>query len=87
MPWLTATAQRSTTAELDENVGPANDQPDTIFEIFDPSHHELSFRMPEYSSNPFGNDSSQPISINSEDNVENRDDNKVETLLDLFQKT
>ncbi|KAM7478852.1 hypothetical protein LguiA_027065 [Lonicera macranthoides] len=81
------TSTGSLNRQLDENVGPANDQPDTVFEIFDPSHHELSFQMPEYSSNPFGNDSSQPIAINSEDNVENRDDSKVETLLDLFQKT
>ncbi|KAM7482161.1 hypothetical protein LguiB_006744 [Lonicera macranthoides] len=81
------TSTGSLNRQLDENVGPTNDQPDTVFEIFDPSHHEFSFRMPEYSSNPFGNDSSQPIAINSEDNVENRDDSKVETLLDLFQKT
>lgn len=81
------TSTGSLNNQLDENVGPTNDQPDTAFETLDLSHHELSFRMPEYSSNPLGNDSSQPIAIGSEDNVEDRDDGKVETLLDLFQKT
>lgn len=59
-----------------------------ITETFNPPVQELSFRITEDASNPLGSGLSvPPVANGPEDDNEDREDGKVETLLDLFNKT
>ncbi|CAK9175702.1 unnamed protein product [Ilex paraguariensis] len=65
--------------QLDVNGVVPTEQPDAAIETSNQPHHECSFGIPEYAS--------QPLASGAEDDMNNRDGGKVETLLDLFQKT
>ncbi|KAK2966681.1 hypothetical protein RJ640_002379 [Escallonia rubra] len=72
---------------LDENMVSTDHLDNATDETFHQLQHEVSFRMSEYSANPISNGPSQPMMTVAEDNVVERDGEKVETLMDLFRKT
>ncbi|PQQ10311.1 hypothetical protein Pyn_03434 [Prunus yedoensis var. nudiflora] len=63
------------------------EQPEAVLEPSEPPQHEYSFRVEEYLSESVRISASQPPTISDEDDEGNGMEEKVDTLLELFQKT
>lgn len=64
------------------------EQPRAILETTDPPQHEYSFRVAEYLADSVSISASQrPTTSEEDDNSINGVEEKVDTLLELFQKT
>lgn len=64
------------------------EQPDAVLETTDPPQHEYSFRVAEYLADSVIISASQPPSTGEEEEDEgNGVEEKVDTLIELFQKT
>ncbi|KAL6297545.1 hypothetical protein ACE6H2_005687 [Prunus campanulata] len=63
------------------------EQPEVVLEPSEPPQHEYSFRVEEYLSESVRISASQPPTISDEDDEGNGMEEKVDTLLELFQKT
>ncbi|KAJ8526430.1 hypothetical protein K7X08_028907 [Anisodus acutangulus] len=84
---LSPCSSRGSFHHLDENVV-SNE--DCIVETSNQPQHELSFRNREYSSEALVTDTEEIVDdevTDIEDNMDNDDANKPETLFELFQKT
>ncbi|KAK9286747.1 hypothetical protein L1049_015151 [Liquidambar formosana] len=78
----------SSAGSLNEVNVASTEQLQAVFAITDPPEDEYPFQMSEYSSNPLGNGSSQPPASGTEDIIMgDGEENKVETLFQLLQKT
>ncbi|KAK9929154.1 hypothetical protein M0R45_026260 [Rubus argutus] len=63
------------------------EQPDAVLETTDPPQHEYSFRVAEYLADSVSISASQPPSTGEEEEDEGDEvEEKVDTLLELFQK-
>lgn len=62
------------------------EQPDAVLETTDPSQHEYSFRVAEYLADSVSISASQPPSTGEEEDEGDGVEEKVDTLLELFQK-
>ncbi|PQQ01973.1 MLO-like protein 4 [Prunus yedoensis var. nudiflora] len=63
------------------------EQPEAVLEPSEPPQHEYSFQVEEYLSESVRISASQPPTISDEDDEGNGMEEKVDTLLELFQKT
>ncbi|KAM5574400.1 MLO-like protein 4 [Rosa sericea] len=64
------------------------EQPDAVLETTDPPQHEYSFRVEEYLADSVSIIASQrPTTSEEDDDGINGEEEKVDTLLELFQKT
>lgn len=63
------------------------EQPDAVLETTDPPQHEYSFRVAEYLADSVSISASQPPSTGEEEDESDGVEEKVDTLLELFQKT
>ncbi|ONI36185.1 hypothetical protein PRUPE_1G574000 [Prunus persica] len=63
------------------------EHPEAVLEPSEPPQHEYSFRVEEYLSESVRISASQPPTISDEDDEGNGMEEKVDTLLELFQKT
>lgn len=64
------------------------EQPDAVLETTDPPQHEYSFRVAEYFADSVSISASQPPSTGEvEEDEGNGVEEKVDTLMELFQKT
>ncbi|KAL6184089.1 hypothetical protein ACLB2K_045493 [Fragaria x ananassa] len=63
------------------------EQPDTVLETTDPPQHEYSFRVAEYLADSVSISTPRPTTGEIDDDAINGEEEKVDTLLELFQKT
>lgn len=63
------------------------EQPDTVLETTDPPQHEYSFRVAEYLADSVSISTPCPTTSEIDDDAINGEEEKVDTLLELFQKT
>ncbi|KAL6178980.1 hypothetical protein ACLB2K_050496 [Fragaria x ananassa] len=63
------------------------EQPDTVLETTDPPQHEYSFRVAEYLADSVCISTPCPTTSEIDDDAINGEEEKVDTLLELFQKT
>lgn len=82
------TLSRSSSYEsLNQVTITSTEQAESILQGSGRAQGEFSFRVEEYLSETLNNRESQPPITDEEDNMDNGEEVKVETLADLFQKT
>lgn len=77
----------SSAGSLNQLTVNSTEHPEAGFDDSDPPLHDYSFDVSEYSSKSFHNGLPQPTANGAEDIVVNEEENRAETLFQLFQKT
>ncbi|XP_004299908.1 PREDICTED: MLO-like protein 4 [Fragaria vesca subsp. vesca] len=85
---VSGTLSRSSSLDSLHQVTVASmEQPDTVLETTDPPQHEYSFRVAEYLADSVSISTPRPTTGEIDDDAINGEEEKVDTLLELFQKT